>query len=99
MMDEQWNFRGEWDTSSDTGSGGVSLVTAFICGALTGLSVGVLLAPARGAETRRRMTSAARRGYRQTLRRLRPHTQAAPSIAPVVAHTRMPASRASNAEG
>jgi hypothetical protein len=99
MMDEQWNIGGEWDMSSDTSVSGVSVLAAFICGALTGLSIGVLLAPARGANTRRRMMSAARRGYRRTLRRMRGDRQNTPAIATVVGPTPMPASRASEPQG
>jgi hypothetical protein len=41
---------------------------ALVCGALTGFSVGILLAPSRGADTRHRFTSAARAGYERTRR-------------------------------
>jgi hypothetical protein len=54
---------------------------ALICGVLTGFSIGILIAPSRGADTRRRLTSAARAGYDRTRRFLRRKRQ--PSIAAV----------------
>jgi gas vesicle protein len=38
-------------------------LAAFACGALAGVTAGILLAPFRGVDTRRRLVSTARDGY------------------------------------
>jgi hypothetical protein len=95
MMDERSDICGEWEMTGDATLDGGAHLTAFVCGILAGLSLGLLLAPARGADTRQRIRSAARRRYRQVRRQLRRHTDSTPSVAAFVDRTRTPASGAS----
>jgi hypothetical protein len=46
-------------------------VRVLACGVMTGLSVGLLFAPTRGAVMRARLSSASRTGYRRTTRFVR----------------------------
>ena len=48
-------------TRDDGGAAG-TIITAFILGALTGAAVALLMAPASGEETRRRLSDKAREG-------------------------------------
>jgi gas vesicle protein len=54
-------------TSTDTGHASDTrlVVCSFLCGALTGAAVALLLAPARGRETRERLAVKAREGREQ----------------------------------
>jgi hypothetical protein len=65
---------------------------ALVCGALTGFSVGIFIAPSRGADTRRLVTSAARAGYNRTRRffgwKRRPATPRMATVAPFVSDSR-----------
>ena len=90
MIDERSDTGSDWDLSSDATSDGGMLVSAFVCGALTGLSLGVLLAPARGRDTRRRIGSAARRTYRRMRRPVQHDKTSTPSVAAFVDRTRTP---------
>jgi hypothetical protein len=87
MIDERSDTVSEADALSEWTAHGSGWLTALICGTLTGLSLGLLLAPARGAETRRRMRSAAQRRYGQ-IRRRRRHTEGSPSIVEFADHAR-----------
>jgi hypothetical protein len=89
-MDEWTDTGGEWDLSSQAASNGSLSLTAFLCGALTGLSIGVLLAPAPGAEVRRRIGSIGRRFDRRVRRHAGRDKAQTPSVAAFVDRTRMP---------
>jgi len=99
MIDERPDIGAAWPSSSDAAADGSTLLTAFFCGALTGLSIGVLLAPARGADMRRRLGSAARRTYRTMRRQSRRATERTSSVASFVDRTRVPSTEPSAEAG
>ena len=62
------------------------LLRAFCCGTLTGLTVGMLFAPGRGTDTRRRLISMAQNASSRAAARLRRTRPSQAEVAPFHKH-------------